>query len=370
VGRDLEERHLPIRSVRTYLVDARQTAKDFVFCRVEADCGTVGWGEAYTIPRRARGIVEFVKALGAMLKTLSDTSPQEFRDNVTGWFDEGHPSIDLSSAASAIEVALWDIRGKQAGKPVCELLGPIVRRSVPLYANMDPQTKDETIDRLVERCLEAREHGFDALKIYPMEYSPLDKATECVRRVREAIGDDSRLLLDAWALDDAEFAVEAALAFAPFDPFWFEEPVAGERLDDMADVRRKVGIPIVTGERQIGMHHFRAVLDKQAADILNPDIVGAGGILEMIEIARLAESYGARISPHCWNSTIVAVAAMAHACAVIPNALIGEYFPDFVPFCNRLGAIDLDISGSAATIGDAPGLGVHMDEAALAPYEV
>ena len=265
---------------------------------------------------------------------------------------------------------MGDIRGKQAGKPVCELLGPIVRRSVPLYANMDPQTKDETIDRLVERCLEAREHGFDALKIYPMEYSPLDKATECVRRVREAIGDDSRLLLDAWALDDVEFAVEAALAFAPFDPFWFEEPVAGERIDDMADVRRKVGIPIVTGERQIGMHHFRAVLDKQAADILNPDIVGVGGILEMIEIARLAESYGARISPHCWDSTIVAVAAMAHACAVIANALIGEYFPDFVPLCNRLGAIDLDISSSAATIGDAPGLGVHMDEAALAPYEV
>jgi galactonate dehydratase len=336
---------------------------------VEADCGTVGWGEAYAIPRRARGIAEFVKTLGAMLKSLDDTSPQAFRDNVTGWFDEGHISIDLSSAASAIDLALWDIRGKQEGKPVCELLGPIVRRSLPLYANMDFQTQDETIDRLVERCVEAKGHGFDALKIYPMEYAPLAKATECVRRVREAIGDDTHLLLDAWALDNSRFAVEAALAFAPFDPFWFEEPVAGERLDDMAEVRRKVGMPIVTGERQVGLHHFRAVLDKQAADILNPDIVGAGGILDMIEIAQLAESYGAQVSPHCWNSTIVAVAGMAHASAVIPNALIGEYFPDFAEFCGRLGAIDLDISGSSVTIGDAPGLGVHMDEEALAPYE-
>jgi galactonate dehydratase len=368
--RYLEEHHLPIRSVRTYLVDATPTTKDFIFCRLEADCGTVGWGEAYAIPRRARGIAEFVKSLGAMLKSLGDTSPQAFRDNVTGWFDEGHLSIDLSSAASAIEVALWDIRGKQAGKPVCELLGPIVRRSLPLYANMDPQTKDETIDRLVERCLEAKEQGFDALKIYPMEYAPLDKATECVRRVREAIGDDARLLLDAWALDDAGFAVAAALAFAPFDPFWFEEPVAGERLDDMAEVRRKVGMPIVTGERQVGLHHFRAVLDKQAADILNPDIVGAGGILDMIKIAQLAEPYGARVSPHCWNSTIVAVAAMTHASAVIPNALIGEYFPYFVGFCSRLGASDLDISDSSATIGDEPGLGVHMDAEALSSWEV
>ena len=90
----------------------------------------------------------------------------------------------------------------------------------------------------------------------------------------------------------------------------------------------------------------------------------------MIEIAQLAESYGARVSPHCWDSTIVAVAAMAHACAVIPNALIGEYFPDFVGACSRLGVTDLDITGSSATIGDAPGLGVHMDEEALAPYEV
>jgi L-alanine-DL-glutamate epimerase-like enolase superfamily enzyme len=88
------------------------------------------------------------------------------------------------------------------------------------------------------------------------------------------------------------------------------------------------------------------------------------------QIAQLAEPYGARVSPHCWNSTIVAVAAMTHASAVIPNALIGEYFPDFVGFCSRLGASDLDISDSSATIGDEPGLGVHMDAEALSSWEV
>lgn len=362
---------MTIRSVRTFLAQAMEPPrKDFIFCRIESDDGTVGWGESYAIPRRARGIAAFVMDLGDMLMYLDDASPENFRQNVTGWYDEGHLSIDLSSAASAIDIALWDIRGKQAGKPVCDLLGDVVRRSVPLYANMDPQTKDETVDRLVERCRERVAEGFTAIKIYPMEYEPLDKAIECVRRVREVIGDDTRFLLDAWALDDPAFAVEAALAFKPYDPFWFEEPVAGERIDEMADVRRQIGLPVVTGERQNGQHHFRMVLEKQAADILNPDISGAGGMQEMLEIGRLAESFGAKVSPHCWNSTLVGMAAMVHACAVMPNALIGEYFPDFRPFCDRLGATSIEISGGLATIGDAPGLGVSMNEDVLDGYEL
>ncbi len=360
-----------IRSVRAYFVDATDTlVKGFVFCRLEADDGTVGWGEAYGIPRRERGIAEFVKGLGGMLTALDDASPQRFRDKVTNWYDEGHLSIDLSSAVSAIEVALWDICGKQAGKPVCELLGDVLTRSVRLYANMDPLNETQSIDRLAERCVAAKERGFDALKIYPMEYAPLAEATACVRRVREAIGPETDLLLDAWALDDAQFAIEAGQAFTPYKPFWFEEPVAGERLDEMADVRRHVDLPIVTGERQIGLHHFRQVLEKQAADILNPDIVGAGGILEMIEIAQLAQSYGMRVSPHCWNSTLVAVAAMAHTFAVVPNAVIGEYFADFEPFFSRFGTLDHSLSGGRLTIGGTPGLGVNMHEDALAAYEV
>lgn len=359
-----------VRSVNVYHVDSTATlTKSFVFCRIEADDGTVGWGEAYAIPRRERGIAEFVRGLGRMLMTLADASPHSFRDNVKGWYDEGHLSIDLSCAASAIEVALWDIQGKRAGRPVCELLGDVVRRSLPLYANMDPMTDHrQPIDRLAERCAAMRARGFDAVKIYPMEYMPLEEATECVRRVRAAIGDDTRLLLDAWALDDAGFAVEAARAFAPFRPFWFEEPVAGERIDAMAEVRRQIDIPVVTGERQAGLHHFRAVLEGQAADILNPDIVGVGGILDMLEIARLAATYDVNVAPHNWNSTIVGVAAMAHACAVMPNALIGEYFPDYEPYCDRFGATDLDLSGGAVTIGDAPGFGIRMNEEALSHH--
>ena len=361
---------MTVRNVRTYLVDTtKDLNKNFIFCRVETNDGTVGWGEAYAIPRRERGIAEFVKSLGNMLMSLDDATPRSFRDNVTDWFDKGHLSIDMSSAVSALEVALWDIQGKKEGKPLCELLGPVLTRSVPLYANMESLTPDESIDDLVERCIRIRQQGYRGVKIYPMEYEPLDEALECVRRVRQAIGSKVHLLIDAWAMDNPDDALEAARQFAQFDPFWFEEPIAGERIDEMAEIRRAVDTPIVTGERQVGIHHFRSVLDKKAADILNPDILGAGGVQEMIEISRLAKSYGARISPHCWNSTLVGTAAMIHTIAVLPNAVYGEYFPHYAPFFAGLGELHIDITNSTAMIGDEPGLGVHMNENALAGHE-
>ncbi|MEM1154757.1 MAG: mandelate racemase/muconate lactonizing enzyme family protein, partial [Pseudomonadota bacterium] len=302
--------------------------------------------------------------------SLDDATPENYRRNITTWYDGGHLSIDFSSAASALEVALWDIRGKQTEKPLCELLGKVLRRSIPLYANMDPETPGETIDQLVERCRKVQAMGYDAVKIYPMNYEPLQRAVECVGRVRDAIGNDARLMIDVWALQDAGQALAAAREFAAFDPFWFEEPVAGERLADMAAIRREVDIPIVTGERQVGLHHYRSALEQEAADILNPDIVAIGGIQDMIETAQLAASYGASISPHCWNSTLVATAAMAHFMAVMPNATVGEYFPQYASFFDQFGEIAFDLNKGAAMIGDAPGLGVSMRDDALADYRM
>ena len=362
---------MSIREIKIYFVDASgRASKNLIFCSVETDDGTVGWGEAYAIPRRERGIAEIMRGLSDMLMSLDDPTPWHFRRNVMDWYDAGHISIDFSSAASAFEVALWDIQGKQAGKPLCELLGHVLTRSIPLYANMDPTTSDESIDQLVERCLAILQQGFNAVKIYPMSYGTLDDATECVRRVRQAIGDENHLLIDVWALASPDIALQAARAFAPYDLYWFEEPVAGERVDEMAEFSRQVDMPVVTGERQVGIHHFRSVLERKAADILNPDIVAAGGVQDMIEIGRMAQSYGARMSPHCWDSTLVATAAMVQTMAVLPNALIGETFPQYATFCAEFGDLDIEIRDSTAIIGDAPGLGVRMDKDALAAHEV
>ena len=360
---------MTIRDVKTYLVEGiGDVQKSFLFCRVEAADGTIGWGEAYAVPRRERGIAEFIKGLGDMLMKLDDPTPQNFQQNVTSWYDGGHVSIDFSAATSAIDVALWDIQGKQTEKPLCELLGTVLTRTLPIYANMDPLSPDESIDQLIERCQTITQGGFSAVKIYPMEHN--DRATECVQRVREAVGPGTDLLLDIWALDDPQDAIEAAHAFAPFDPFWFEEPIAGERVDEMADIRKQVELPIVTGERQVGIHHFRSVLEKQAADILNPEILGSGGIQNVLEIGQLADSYGVKVSPHCWDSTLIGTAAMIHAMAVMPNMIIGEYFPHYAAFCSEFGELLLEIDGGTVTVGHSPGLGVRMNESALASCEI
>jgi len=360
-----------IRDIQTYLIEPSDTPfnRAFIFVRLETHDGTVGWGEAYVIENRERAIVENIKALGTMLMSLPTPSPQAFVDCVSNDFDSRHPSIDLSSAVSALEVALWDVRGKALGQPVHRLLGDAKTDRVPLYANMWP-TVPEPIEHLISRCVAMKTEGFDAIKIYPMKYEPLSEAVTCMKQVRAAVGDEVDIMIDTSILDDAAFALQAAKAFEPFNPYWYEEPVAGECLNEMAEIRRGTHLPIVTGEKQSGMHHFRNVIEKQAADILNPDIVGAGGILEMLKIARLADDNGLKISPHCWDSMTVALSAMVHVCVVTPNALAGEYFAEYIPFCDQFAELDIAVIDGCAVLSEAPGLGVGMDSAMLAKFEI
>lgn len=361
---------MKIANVRVFLIDEAQNPlnRRFVFARVETEDGIVGWGEAYAIRWREHAIAEIIKNLSNVLIALPHASPRTFVDAVAKSFTTHHLSIDVSSGVSALEMALWDIEGKVAGKPLHQLLGTATTSTVPLYANMWCPSPDETADSLVARCCAVKDQGFKALKIYPMRYGHLPDAVDCARRVREAIGDDMDMMIDVAVLDDPSYAIDVARGLEPFNPYWFEEPVAGENLDAMAEVRRDTSIPIVTGERQCGIHHFRNVLEKQAADILNPEIAGAGSILDMMELAKLADAQSVKISPHCWDSMTLALAAMVHICAVLPNALAGEYFQDYVPFCETLARLDFSVVDGHATLPDTPGLGVHMDEEAFEAF--
>ena len=150
-----------------------------------------------------------------------------------------------------------------------------------------------------------------------------------------------------------------------FEPYWLEEPCQVEHIEAIAEVRAAVNIPIVTGENSFTKAAFRPILEARAADILNPDVSNCGGILELKEIAAMAEPFMVAMSPHNYNSTTLSLSATVHAAAVMPNFVITEYFVPFVEFGDRICANQLRPVDGYITLPTEPGLGLEMNEAAM-----
>ncbi|MBV9560125.1 MAG: hypothetical protein JOY90_06640 [Bradyrhizobium sp.] len=150
-----------------------------------------------------------------------------------------------------------------------------------------------------------------------------------------------------------------------FEPYWLEEPCQVEHIEAIAEVRAAVNIPIVTGENAFTKAAFRPILEARVADILNPDVSNCGGILELKEIASMAEPFMVAVSPHNYNSTTLSLSATVHATAVMPNFVITEYFIPFVDVGDRICRNQLRPVDGFIRLPDGPGLGTEMDEAAI-----
>lgn len=339
-----------------------------VFVKLETECGLIGWGEAYALQHRQRACREIIDALGKALTLMAHASPRRFLNDIAKPMATNHAGIDYAAAVSAIELALWDLLGKSLGQPVHALLGGAIVDRIPVYANAwdNPVQSAEAV---AARCGMMCEQGHRAVKIYPLRRATLAEAEACVRLTREAIGPDVDLMLDFAVPAVPNLALKAALLFEPFDPYWIEEPVAGENLDALADFRARVRTRVTTGERQSSMRHCRDVLKKRAADVLNPDIAGAGGILSMMEIGAMAAAHDVQISPHNWNSTSVGFLAMLHVCAVMPNVNYAELFYDYLELGARYSECDFKISDGCASLPQKPGLGIEMLEGSLLRLE-
>jgi galactonate dehydratase len=335
-----------------------------VFVKLETDTGLVGWGEAYALWHRQRGTREIIIALGEALKQMPEVTPRVFLRHIAKPMESKHPGIDYTSAVSAIELALWDLLGKTASLPVYALLGGAIVDKVPIYANAWDEPI-QTPEAIAVRCAMMRSQGYRAVKIYPLRQPTLADAEACVRLTREAVGPHVDIMLDFAVQTDPRRALKAARLFEPYDPYWIEEPLAGDDLDALAEFRANTNTRITTGERQAGLRHYRNVLDKRAADVLNPDIAGAGGILTMLEIGAVADAHSVLISPHCWNSTTVAFLAMLHTCAVMQNSIYAELYYDYLELGAEFASCDYVIENGHANLPRKPGLGVEMNEDVL-----
>ena len=361
---------MKITDVRTFLVHPG-SGKNWLFVKVETDEGIHGWGECYTQADRDRSIEIHVQQLGRYLVGRSPFNIKHFTFMAYHDFAGKRGSMEHYCAVSGIEQALWDIVGKALDTPVYNLLGGACRDKIRVYAN---GWGGRTTEERAERAAQLVEQGFTAMKFDPFPgpwrtYISRDDeraAVACVSAIRDAVGPDVDLLIEVHRRLAPQHAIRVAQMMAEFQPFWYEEPVSARNLDALAEVRRAIDLPVVTGEELYTKAEFREVFEKSAADILNPDVCNCGGILELKEIGAMAEPYFVTMSPHNYNSTTVGLAATVQTCAVMPNFLITEYFVSFTERGNAISVNPMHVEDGYIPLPTGPGLGLALDEDALA----
>ena len=353
---------MKITSVETFI--AGLDRRNYLFVRVQTDEGIEGIGEAYSC-----GPDEATAAVVADFETwLIGKDP---RDIEALWhlmyagsrFPGG--SI-LNSALSGIEHALWDILGKSLNVPVWRLLGGQFRDRIRVYQSPRGGTPEELAAdavRLIER------YGYTALKIGPQmpgwTQEPFSKvvreSAKRLKAVREAVGEDIEIGVDSHArIFEPVRALEMAEALKPYRPFFFEEALRPENIDAMADVKAKSPIPIATGEMLYTKFQFQELLAKKGADIIQPDVCIAGGLLELKKIAAMAEAHYVSVAPHNPMGP-VATAVNVHFAVSTPNFLILEYSPDDVGKRRDLLVEPLAVKDGYIDVPQGPGFGIELN---------
>jgi D-galactarolactone cycloisomerase len=320
--------------------------------RIRVSPDLVGLGSAYTHPEILRTIVE--DHLGPFL-VGSDAGDLEGLWNkmysLTRWYGRKGAAI---SAIGAVDTALWDIRGKVAGKPVFELLGGST--SVPAYASA---LLWQDIDRLADEARRYVDEGFRLMKMRLGRR--LDYDFGAVDAVGDAIGGRARLAVDGTHRYSEQTAVQLAEHLADRDVAWFEEPFPPEDVDAYARLRAAVTIPIAAGENEFGEQGFRELFRAGAVDVAQPDVSRAGGISECLKIAELARQAGVQIATHTWSDA-VAIVANAHFASTVSDTLGVEVDRTATPLTEALLTVPLDIREGRLHLPRGPGLGIELDE--------
>ena len=281
--------------------------------KIETDEGITGWGEGYV---GARG--DFVKQLfGDLLIGADPLNRNAVWQGMFGRVYNGNNAGGFGgSAISAVDIALWDIAGKAAGQSVSDLLGGRIRDKVAVYATGLYYTEGEFPTRLLDEATMYVELGFKGMKT-KIGGLPIAEDVRRVAAIRGAIGDDIRLMVDANQAYPASTAIRIGNELAAYDITWFEEPVNAKDVDAYLQVQAAVPMPVAGGENLRTRYEFKDFFARRAYDIAQPDVVNAGGITEMRNIAMTANSYGILVNPHVWGSPVM-IAASLHLASTIP----------------------------------------------------
>ncbi len=349
----------------------------WILVKVTTDTGITGWGECYASsvgPEAMRHVIRDV-----FERYMMGENPENielmFRRAYSSGFTQ-RPDLTVMGAFSGLEIACWDILGKDRDRPVYALLGGLMNPRIRAYTYLYPLPQHNLTDfwtapdQAAECAAEMVRRGFTAVKFDPAgpytirgghmpAMTDISMSVAFCKAIREAVGDRADLLFGTHGQFNTAGAIRLGQALEPYSPLWFEEPTPPDMIEDMARVARNVRIPVATGERMTTKAEFGAVLRAGAAEILQPALGRAGGIWEMKKVAAIAEVFNAQMAPHLYAGPIE-WAANIQLAASIPNLLLLETIE--TPFHDSLIKGALRVEDGFVSAPTAPGLGIEVDE--------
>ena len=350
----------------------------WILVKVTTDTGVTGWGECYASSVGPNAMEQVIRDV--FERHMAGENPENielmFRRAFSSGFTQ-RPDLTVMGAFSGLEIACWDILGKDRDRPVWALNGGKMNDRIRAYSYLYPLPHHPmpefwgNADMAAESAVDLVEKGFTAVKFDPAGpytarggHQPsmydLQVSAEFCATIREAVGPKADLLFGTHGQFTTSGAIRMAEAIAPYQPLWFEEPVPPDNVASMAEVAQASRTPIATGERLTTKAEFGAVLKAGAASILQPALGRSGGIWETKKIAVLAEAYNAQMAPHLYAGP-VEWAANINLAVSIPNILIAETIE--TPFHDALIKGSIRVEDGYIPAPTAPGLGIEVDEA-------
>ena len=368
---------MKITSIKTLVCNAEM--RNWVFVRVETDQpGLYGWGEA-TLEWKTRAVVGAVQDLEPL---LTGRDPRDIENSLRVMTKHSFWRLGVigNTAVSGIEMALWDICGKELNVPVWRLLGGKTRERLKIYTHlgfgsMTPVYESMDRARVTERAREVIGRGYRALKVVFIPYthytaSPrqLADVAGMMQGLREAVGEDVEIMIDFHGrCASTSVALQYIDALAPYRPLFVEEPIPPGDAPAMRLIQDKSSVPIATGERLVDRKEFDDLFRLRAINIAQPDLCHVGGFSEARKIAAMAETAGAGIAPHNPLGPLAGVAAL-HFGIATPNFVIQEEMSGAVPWYHDVVDSPIRVQDGHWLIPDRPGLGVEVREAVAAKH--
>lgn len=349
----------------------------WILVKVTTDTGITGWGECYGSSVGPSAMTHVIRDV--FERHMQGENPENielmFRRAYSSGFTQ-RPDLTVMGAFSGLEIACWDILGKDRDRPVWALLGGMMNQRIRAYTYLYPLPHHDlndfwtSADLAAETASEMVRRGYTAVKFDPAgpytmrgghmpAMSDIDQSVAFCREIRKAVGTRADLLFGTHGQFSTAGAIRLGQALEAFSPLWYEEPIPPDNYDEMAKVAQAVRIPIATGERLTTKAEFGAVLRTGAATILQPALGRAGGIWEMKKVAAMAEAFNAQMAPHLYAGPIE-WAANIHLAASIPNILMAESIE--TPFHDALIKGSIRVDNGFIDAPTAPGLGIDVDE--------